>query len=561
MMETLLSFIATAVGELLDWLVGAFLSALNLTLDDMVLTFPFLVDGYKLFRSIGIGLIFCIAVWNLIKFFGGQLSETKDTPIQILLRAFISGGLLWYGGYVLELVVDIAKIPFDTFLDTRAITIDFQGILENFSDFAWFGDAAVTLTVGAGTILLIATLLMLLIGWNVLKLMVEVCERYLMIAVLVYASPLIYPTITSSSTAQIFKKWCGMFFGQCALMTLSAWMLKLICSGFSFTTSEHNIMFRLMLTLAMCKIAQRIDTYMQQLGIGVATTGGNLLDEAIGVGMAMARSSRNAAGSGENRSSKTAILGAGADGSLSRMGGLFGGLSNMMQKGVRDYKSGESAATITQNAKRNFMQGTGVGSAFQGWKDMNAAERSKASRQAAAGILSGGVINNTIQSMREARSAAQAERVSGQSGERRPDRSGNDRNAEPRYQPSSGSGRSEVPNTAHWSDSVREDARNSGLGTARYTQARRQANGVGSVVREGDRYVLKAGLSWDNNGLEARNDRIQSGITDAGTPRTFSAAESDIWNKQYPEEPVAAGDEITAGDHQTYSTEQRRRTP
>lgn len=551
MMETILSFIATAVGELLDWIVEAFLGAMNLSLSDMVLTFPFLVDGYKLFRSIGIGLILCIAIWNLLKFFGGQITETRDTPLQLLIRAFVAGGMLWFGGYILEMVVDLSRIPFDTFVQADAVTMDFEGIVENFSDFAWFGNAATSLAIGGGTMLLISLILILLIGWNVLKLMVEVCERYLMIAVLVYSSPLIYPTVTSSSTAQIFKKWCGMFFGQCALMTLSAWMLKLICSGFSFTTSTHNVMFRLMLTLAMCKIAQRIDTYMQQLGIGVATTGGNLLDEAIGVGMAMARSGRSAAGRAEGASSKTAVLGAGADGSLSRMGGIFGGISNMVQKGVRDYKSGASTATIAQNARKNFMQGTGVGDSLKDWKDKTPEQRAKATGEAAVGFVTGGVIGNTIRSMQEARSTAHSEKNIAATMVKQSAKFDSAVNGNPKYQPPAGSGRIEAPNPANWSEAVRDAAKTSGMGTMQYAQVQRTAFGVGGIEEGGDRLGLnetaqKAGLSWLNNGPEVRGDRIETLTGEDGSTRTFTEGEAEIWNREYPKQAVMAGDEISA---------------
>ena len=551
MMETILSFIATAVGELLDWIVEAFLGAMNLSLSDMVLTFPFLVDGYKLFRSIGIGLILCIAVWNILKFFGGQIVETRDTPVQLLIRAFIAGGLLWFGGYILEMVVDLAKIPFDTFVQADAVTLDFEGIIENFSDFAWFGDAATALVIGGGTMLLISLILILLIGWNVLKLMVEVCERYLMIAVLVYSSPLVYPTLTSSATAQVFKKWCGMFFGQCALMTLSAWMLKLVCSGFSFTTSTHNVMFRLMLTLAMCKIAQRIDTYMQQLGIGVATTGGNLLDEAIGVGMAMTRGGRNVVGRAEGGSSKTAVLGAGADGSLSRMGGIFGGLSNMVQKGVRDYKSGANTAAIAQNARDNFMQGAGVGDALKGWKDKAPEQQAKATKDAAFGFMTGGVIGNAFRSMQGARSTARSEQNIAADMVRKSAKFDSAVNGNPKYQSPAGNGRTETPNPANWSEAVRDAAKNSGMGTMQYTQAQRTAFGVGGIEKDNDRLGLnetaqKAGLSWLNNGPEIRGDRIDTLTNEDGSSRTFTEGEAEVWNREYPEQLVMVGDEISA---------------
>lgn len=314
MMETIASWLAEIVGQLLDLMVSFFLGLMNLDLGTIAGYFPALITGYKMFQSIGIGLIICIAVYQLIKFFGGALVEVNDTPVRILVRAFIAGMLLWFGGYLIQLVVDLAAIPYQAFVgvDAADAEIGIGWDLDSFSMENLFMDlGAVTFSVS--TIIVTYIIIMLVIGWNLMKLMIEVLERYLMVAILAFSAPLVYPTLTSQSTSNVFRSWLSMFLGQCALMTISAWMLKLCISGFSFSPDAEGMAFRLLLTLALCKIAQRADTYLQSLGIGVATTGGNLMDEAIGGFLALSRGSGIGKADAKERASKDSVLGENAD--------------------------------------------------------------------------------------------------------------------------------------------------------------------------------------------------------------------------------------------------------
>ena len=129
-----------------------------------------------------------------------------------------------------------------------------------------------------------------------------------MVGVLVYTSPLVYCTIPSSDTSGIFRKWVSMFVGSVIQMSLSVMFLKLILSGFNAGSSNYVI--KLLMILAMCKIAQRVDSYLQQLGVGVATTGGNMVDDLIAGAQGLSRlAGRMGGGKGENGGSKGSILG------------------------------------------------------------------------------------------------------------------------------------------------------------------------------------------------------------------------------------------------------------
>lgn len=359
MLETIVGWIANVVGEGFEAIVNLFFQCLTLDLNTFINIFPLLPTSYQIFQSVAMGLVVGIAIFQLMKFFGGQIVEMKDTPIRVLLRSAVAVALIWFGGYLISMIVDLARTPYDVFVNDVVSVPDIT--------FAEGISTAVAVTFGglsASVILVLELVMLLLIGWNILKHIIEACERFTMVGVLAYSAPLIYPTIASQATSTIFKKWLGMFFGQCILMTLTIWSLRLVLSGFAFNVGPdaQPYFIRFVMTLAMCKVAQRLDTYMQQLGIGVATTGGNLLDEAMGVAamaMGMGRFRGFGGGGGSNSSGKSdSVLGAGGDKrTLSKVGGIFGAASNAVQKGVQSFKQGDGAGTVAKTIGKAAVDG------------------------------------------------------------------------------------------------------------------------------------------------------------------------------------------------------------
>lgn len=532
MLETIVSWIASVCSELLDFVVTAFLGMMHLDLGSISESFPALTVGYRIFQSIGIGLIVLIAVVQLFKFFLGQLADVRDTPVHILLRSAIAAMLIWFGGFFVELAIDLAKIPYDIFVNYDATETNdsfFAVMRDNLGDMNLID--GMTVSLGEAAMLVLSLILILLVGWNILKLMLEVCERYLMIGVLAYSSPLIYPTFSSQATSDIFKRWVGMFCGQCVLMTISAWMLKIAISGFSLKVTDTNVLFRIMLTLAFCKIAQRADTYMQQLGIGVATTGGNLLDEAIGFGMALSRGrgKRGGAGSADGKGGNSPVLGAGPDGSLSRLGGFVGGISNAAQRAAQQWKSGAPVSEIGRDLGKNFRTGMGIEKGWQavkkGAKNGSPGEVIKGVGQMAGGVMMAGIPANAVARMNAARAEARREATQGayagaaDFNKRSADSRYKSPQGENPYQNPRGQGYDNTENMSEASKGVRDEQREAMQTASQYFAAQRAANGVGGYEvsdQNGDvsldETAEKAGLRLDKGQdapkIEGRDDVV-----------------------------------------------------
>lgn len=337
MMETLCSWIGQILGELANLFISLFMNMMEVDLATMAGVFPLLITGYRMFQAIGIGLIIGIAIYQLLRFLGGQLVDYNDTPARILVRAFIAGMMLWFGGYIINMVVDLAALPYRAFLDNNLDPVNFKLIdFDNWSVADLFIDASAAITLKSGTVIVLYILVMTVILYNLLKLMLEVLQRYLMVGILAYTAPLAFSTLTSKSTSQIFRSYINVFLGQCALMGITAWMLRLCISGFGFSEGESGAAFRILLTLAMCKIAQRADTFMQSLGVGTVTTTAGLLDDIV-VGAKALSSNRNKAytsGTGEKVNNQ-AVLGARAREEAQGRGGFFSNMNHPLRHPIR----------------------------------------------------------------------------------------------------------------------------------------------------------------------------------------------------------------------------------
>ena len=379
MINKILTTIASALGELLELIIKLFLDAINLSLEQIVTTFPFLAVGYKIFQGIALGFVIVIAVWSAVKRATSGItgSMPKKDIASHVLRIVLAVALIFFGNIIFEQLLRLIKIPFDFFTGNFEDVIVLSNV--EWESLNWTSNDTISIALGQTTILLATIVLVVLIGWNLIKLLLEVFERYLMIGVLVYASPLAFMTAASEETEGFCIKYVKSFIGQCAVMIISVWSINIVLSGFSFIGHE-NVFFRLIATYAICKIAQRLDTYMQGWGVGTLTTGQNLLD----AGLAAA----GAIGLGTRRREKSSPESTGSD--TPKVGGVIGGLSGAIRGAKNTFVQGGSAKDIGKAAKTSFMKGAGLGGIQRNAeKRKNGEKVTIKDRAVAAGLIAG----------------------------------------------------------------------------------------------------------------------------------------------------------------------------
>lgn len=296
MLQTLLSSLISGITDALFPIIQTFMDMLNFDLDQFVTFFPAASVLYNIVRSIALGLVLGIAIVNILKFFISFFGKATESPFMVLGRTFLAVFMVFFGNYILELVVDLFKGPYSSILnsyDPAGWSNAWDTIKDGVTNPLTYGT---TIAIGELGSLLLSTFILIALGINLLKLLLELVERYVMVGVLVYTGPLGWCTLASQNTMQIFSRWINMFISQCLMMLISAWSVRLTIS--ILTENSSSFLIKGIFALAFTRLAQRFDSYIQQLGLNPATTGGNILDEIVAAGQMFRKATGGKSGGG-----------------------------------------------------------------------------------------------------------------------------------------------------------------------------------------------------------------------------------------------------------------------
>ena len=223
--EGIITWVASVVSELFDAVSGLFLGALGTDMTAMEEYFPFVARAFDIMQYTAWALLFLITVWQLFRVFGGPISEAEN-PWTLLARSSIFALLIGYAKPIFQLALNIARAPYSSLMDIPMVG-------ENFT-FAGVGQVLANgLTTLVAVISVVGTLLLVILqialGWNYFKLLLETVERYIVVGVLCYTSPLAFCMGGSKTTNPVFKSWCRMVGSQLLLLVMNVWFLR----GFS----------------------------------------------------------------------------------------------------------------------------------------------------------------------------------------------------------------------------------------------------------------------------------------------------------------------------------------
>lgn len=318
--EGIVTWISSIVSQMMDAVSGLFLEALGTSMLAMEEYFPFVKSAFTIMQYTAWALLFLITVWQLFRIYGGPITEAEN-PWTLLARSALFALLIGYAKPIFMIALDIARAPYTALMDLTLTAEDFT-----------FAGVEQALTSGLTTLISVASvvgLILLIIleialGWNYFKLLLEVVERYVVVGVLCYTSPLAYCMGASKSTSPVFKSWCRMVGSQLLLLVLNVWFLRAfnssvgqyIGNGGALSSGKGSIFLWLFCALAFLKTAQKFDSYLAAMGLNVAQTGSSM-------GMEMLMAARVLTGGmGGVRSAGGMFRGANA------AGGAVGGATN-----------------------------------------------------------------------------------------------------------------------------------------------------------------------------------------------------------------------------------------
>lgn len=283
--EGIVTWVSSIASELMDAVSRVFLDALGTDMGAMEGYFPFVTKAFEVMQYMAWAVLFLITVWQLFRVFGGPITEAEN-PWQLLLRSALFALLVGAARPIFTMALDIARAPYTALMEVsmEAEDFTFAGIEEALKN----GLTTIVSTVTVvGPILIL--ILLIALGWNYFKLLLECVERYIVVGVLCYTSPLAFAMGGSKATNQVFKSWCRMVGSQLLLLVLNVWFLRafdssvgqFIGNGGALASGGGSVFLWLFCALAFLKTAQKFDSYLAAMGLNVAQTGSSMAMEMV----------------------------------------------------------------------------------------------------------------------------------------------------------------------------------------------------------------------------------------------------------------------------------------
>ena len=365
--EGIINWIASIVTAVMDAVSGIFLNALGTDMTTMEEYFPFVKTAFEIMQYTAWCLLFLITIWQLFKTYAGPMTEAEN-PWHLLVRSAFFAFLIGYAKPIFTIALNIARAPYTALMDVSVFgSFTFAGI-ENMLLNGLITLLGIISVVG----LLLMIIMMLILGWNYFKTLLLVVERYILVGVLCYTSPLAFAMGGSKATNKVFQSWCRMVGSQLLLLVMNVWFLRgfntsvaqFVVNGGALSTGQGNIFLWMFSALAFLKIAQKFESILASLGLTIAQTGG-------GMGLEMMMAARVLGGFGKGMS-KTAgsSFGGGAAGRTAAGATTMGATGGGAMSGFASKFKGNSYvrdAVVDGGSRMGAGGGVGfVGRAFGG---------------------------------------------------------------------------------------------------------------------------------------------------------------------------------------------------
>lgn len=224
-------------------------------------------------------------------------ARTESVP-KLIWNAVFGMVLTLTGSHFLQLMFDEIISPLITAL-SEGVTggglgeFSFEDSGMNIIGLTESGDAAGTIvawmggfSIVEGASLVVSVVFLFLIWWNLIKLVLECAERYIICVFTILLSPLAFATATNERTKNTAVNWMQMFWSQCVLLILNIWVVGIARTALNIGlvgASVESVVKWGLVTYAYLKIAQKLDDMLAKAGFRItSTTGLDPMSEAAG---------------------------------------------------------------------------------------------------------------------------------------------------------------------------------------------------------------------------------------------------------------------------------------
>ena len=253
----------------IEWIYGLILECweyfASVLFDLMSLDFAYLREHMPVIdtiRQIMLGVGWALLIGNLVfqatRGMAAGLGFDAEDPKLLFTRTFAFSFLLVASPQICELGLNMTSTVIELLQMPDAVDI-------TFADEASFGGLT-----GSWLLVVICGIIVM---FQTFKLIMEMAERYFILAVLTITSPLAFGMGGSRNTSDIFNGWCRMFGSMCLLMAMNVMFVKMLLSVLSYYPSGLDVLPWMVLVVTIVKVAKKADSILARIGLNPAMTG------------------------------------------------------------------------------------------------------------------------------------------------------------------------------------------------------------------------------------------------------------------------------------------------
>lgn len=222
---------------------------------------PVVDEIMQILLAVGWALLIGNLVFQALKSMAVGLGFEGEDPKLLFARTFVFAFLLLASPQICEIGLSMTSKIIELLQIPDAVNVTFV-------------DESVFGAIGAAWLLVI--IFGIIVMFKVFKLLLEIAERYVILAMLTITAPLAFAMGGSKSTSEIFTGWCRMFGSMCLLMVTNVIFFKMLLSVLATVPSGLDVLPWIVLILTIVKVARKADAIVTRIGLNPAITGDSL---------------------------------------------------------------------------------------------------------------------------------------------------------------------------------------------------------------------------------------------------------------------------------------------
>ncbi len=340
--------------DIMSYASGELLGVMSMDLSYFEKTAPIISDIVNVFIALGWALLIGNLVFQSLKAIVSGAGFEAEDPKILFLRTFFFAFLLLAS----RQICDIGSSITGTVIDMLALPSSITVTMPDESMFSLGGGAKWLLVIIVGVVLMV----------QMVKLLFEIGERYVITSVLTFFAPLAFSMGGSKNTNDIFKGWCRMYGSMLVMMIMNIVFLKLIMSAMS-QMAAGGVLIWLVFVVALTRVARKIDSHIGKIGLNPAQTGSGIGSRIPGamtmvairtMGSLVSRSAANAKGGSGGKSGRdgnSSGRGNNPNPKAPRPGGGYAGSTTSNTGGSTNVNTGGGTNTYTGGTGVNVNRG------------------------------------------------------------------------------------------------------------------------------------------------------------------------------------------------------------